>query len=117
MKFKEEWKRLGYDNPKIKDVNKIMSDEEALEFFNELMRKYITLKKSKLYKESDKFVSGFNAAIKLFEEDWNTWIYRILPSKCIKMNLSYQEALQYRDVRKIENTNWTTLLNLIRYVG
>jgi hypothetical protein len=44
MRFKEDWKHLGYNNPKMKNLNKIMSDEEALDFFNKLMHKYITLK-------------------------------------------------------------------------
>lgn len=81
MRFKEDWKRLGYNNPKIKDLDKIMSDEEALEFFNKLMHKYITLKKLDLAKESDIFVSAFREAIDFFEIDWNTWIYRALPKK------------------------------------
>lgn len=113
MRFKEDWKHLGYNNPKMKNLNKIMSDEEALDFFNKLMHKYITLKKVNLWKESDKFVSGFQAAVEFFEEDWNTWIYRTLPSKCKNMKLSYKNALHYINVRMIEDTNLQTLYHLI----
>ena len=95
MRFKEEWKRLGYDNPKIKDVNKIMSDQEALDYFNKLMRKYITLKKLSLDKESDIVNLAFKEVIEFLEKDWNTWVYRTLPfGKCREDNLSYVEALR-----------------------
>ncbi len=117
MRFKEDWKCLGYNNPEIKDLDKIMSDEEALEFFNKLMYKYLTLKKLKLTEESDKFVLGFKNAIEFLEKGWDTWIYRSLPSICQKDNLSYCEAMKYDNVRKIETKNLTGFLYLTRYVG
>lgn len=119
MRFKEEWKRIGYNNPKIKekDLDKIMSDDEALEFFNKLMQKYITLKKLDLDKESDRFVITFKATEAYIEKDWSTWLYRTLPGVCQDDKLTFQEALGYRNIREMENKNITTILNLFRYVG
>ena len=115
MRFKDEWKRIGYNNPEIKgsDLNIIMSDQEALDFFNKLMHKYITLKKLNLDKEDDTFLLGFHDAMEFFEKDWDTWVYRTLPYKKVRdENLSYVDALRYIDVAKIEECNLRAYLYL-----
>lgn len=77
--FEDDWKNLGYKNPKVKLKN--YRDRDICEMINHIIRKYINYKKVNEYpicfNEDDK--KAFDEFVEFFEVDEISWLYRCLP--------------------------------------